>query len=139
MFQTVEKAVAPHAHVRYVFCNYSYVYRARLYLRYRTPSPGVRCYQITWQSLNPGLDPTDCFDWSGGGHWYGGGQARNMTWPAELGVVKLSPFITGDVTEQQWGNVLQRYFLNSKGTCRISVYIEESDNFLKMFRSPRTL
>lgn len=70
---------------------------------------------MTWVSLNPLINPMDCFDWSAGGHWYGGGQARNMTWPAELGVAKLSPFITGDVTEQQWGNVLQRYFLNSKG------------------------
>lgn len=89
--------------------------RARLYLRFREPYPGVRCYQITWQSLNPFVNPTDCFDWSRGGHWYGGGQAQNMTWPAERGIVKESPFITGDITEQQWGNVLRRYFLNSKG------------------------
>ena len=61
------------------------------------------------------MNPTDCFDWSRGGHWYGGGQVQNMTWPAELGNIKLSPFITGDTTHQQWGNVLQRYFLNSKG------------------------
>lgn len=92
-----------------------WMHRARLYLRFRTPHAGVRCYQITWESLSFNVDPRDCFDWSSGGHWYGGGQAQNMTWPAERGIVNSSPFITGDVTEQQWGNVLQRYFLNSKG------------------------
>jgi len=104
-----------------------------LYLRYRTPSPGVRCYQITWQSLNPGIDPTDCFDWSGDGHWYGGGQARNMTWPAELGVVKLSPFITGDVNQQQWGNVLKRYFLNSKGIYFVCLFPSSSFSKISNF------
>lgn len=84
-------------------------------MRFRNSHPGVRCYQITWESLNFFVNPTDCFDWSRGGHWYGGGQVQNMTWPAELGNIKLSPFITGDTTHQQWGNVLQRYFLNSKG------------------------
>ncbi|KAL0271579.1 UNVERIFIED_CONTAM: hypothetical protein PYX00_008634 [Menopon gallinae] len=92
-----------------------WMHRARLYLQFNNPHEGVFCYQITWKSLNPLVNPTDCFDWSKGGHWYGGGQAKNMTWPAELGVVKLAPFITGDVTQEEWGNVLQRYFLNSKG------------------------
>ncbi|KAK6631555.1 hypothetical protein RUM44_006083 [Polyplax serrata] len=99
-----------------------WMHRARLYLRFRSPHPGVRCYQITWQSLNYYVNPTDCFDWSRGGHWYGGGQVQNMTWPAQLGIIKLSPFITGDIAHQQWGNVLQRYFLNSKG---VSISVDQ--------------
>nr|CAD7594626.1 unnamed protein product [Timema genevievae] len=89
--------------------------RARFYMNYREFRQ-VHCYYITWESIADDVSPMDCFDWSHGqGHWYGGGQTPSMAWPAELGHVELSPFITGDVKYHQWGNVLKRYFINSKG------------------------
>lgn len=93
--------------------------KARLYINY-TEHVGVRCYHITWESLMWDFYPTDCYDWSGG-HWYGGGQTQEMAWPIERGSVTLSPFVTGDIRQHQWGNVLKRYFINSNG---VTVFID---------------
>ncbi|RZF49272.1 hypothetical protein LSTR_LSTR002893 [Laodelphax striatellus] len=88
---------------------------ARLYLNYRE-SAGLRCYHITWLSLEPGDFPTDCYEDGGDfGHWYGGGRTLGMAWPVELGRVEMSAFITGHVGRHRWGSVLKRYFINSRG------------------------
>ncbi|PSN44064.1 hypothetical protein C0J52_15921 [Blattella germanica] len=92
-----------------------WMHKTRLYMNY-TEHRGVRCYHITWESLREDFYPTDCYDWSEGhGHWYGGGQTKMMAWPIEEGTVNLSPFVTGDIQEHEWGNVLKRYFINSNG------------------------
>ncbi|KAJ9599273.1 hypothetical protein L9F63_010275, partial [Diploptera punctata] len=91
-----------------------WMHKTRLYMNY-TEQREVRCYHITWESLREDFYPTDCYDWSGHGHWYGGGQTHSMAWPMEKGTVEWSPFITGDVRENEWGNVLKRYFINSNG------------------------
>ncbi|XP_063225903.1 myogenesis-regulating glycosidase isoform X2 [Bacillus rossius redtenbacheri] len=92
-----------------------WMHQARLYLNHRAHGP-VHCYHVTWESLAEGSNLTDCYDWSEDkGHWFGGGQTREMAWPAELGTVEMSPFITGHVDSSQWGNALKRYFIGSKG------------------------
>ncbi|KAK2579191.1 hypothetical protein KPH14_002712 [Odynerus spinipes] len=89
--------------------------QTRLYLAH-TKREDMHCYHVTWQSLNPHYNPKDCFDWSlKRGHWYGAGQIQNMPYPLERGRLDLSPFITGDIRRHPFGNVLKRYFLNSKG------------------------
>ncbi|XP_076681087.1 myogenesis-regulating glycosidase isoform X5 [Andrena cerasifolii] len=89
--------------------------QTRLYLAH-TMHEDMHCYHVTWQSLNPSYNPTDCFDWSSKrGHWYGAGQVQNMPYPLERGRLDLSPFVTGDIGKHPFGNVLKRYFLNSKG------------------------
>ncbi|KAM0730948.1 Myogenesis-regulating glycosidase [Formica fusca] len=89
--------------------------QTRLYLAH-TKHEDMHCYHVTWQSLSPYYNPKDCFDWSSKrGHWYGAGQIQNMAYPLERGRLELSPFITGDVRKHSFGNVLKRYFLNSKG------------------------
>ncbi|XP_072759476.1 uncharacterized protein [Anoplolepis gracilipes] len=89
--------------------------QTRLYLAH-TKREDMHCYHVTWQSLSPYYNPKDCFDWSSKrGHWYGAGQIQNMAYPLERGRLELSPFITGDVRRHSFGNVLKRYFLNSKG------------------------
>ncbi|KAL6446576.1 hypothetical protein ACFW04_001242 [Cataglyphis niger] len=89
--------------------------QTRLYLAH-TKRDDMHCYHVTWQSLSPYYNPKDCFDWSSKrGHWYGAGQIENMAYPLERGRLELSPFITGDVRKHSFGNVLKRYFLNSKG------------------------
>lgn len=98
-----------------------WMHKARLYMNY-TEHVGVRCYHITWESLMSDFYPTDCYDWSDGrGHWYGGGQTNKMAWPIEKGSVAMSPFITGDIREHVWGNVLKRYFINSNG---VTVFVD---------------
>ncbi|XP_053985952.1 uncharacterized protein LOC128880184 isoform X2 [Hylaeus volcanicus] len=89
--------------------------QTRLYLAH-TKHEDMHCYHVTWQSLNPYYNPTDCFDWSSKrGHWYGAGQVQNIPYPLERGRLDSSPFITGDIAKHPFGNVLKRYFLNSKG------------------------
>ncbi|XP_043473616.1 myogenesis-regulating glycosidase isoform X3 [Leptopilina heterotoma] len=89
--------------------------QTRLYLSHGERD-SMDCYKFIWQSLSPSFNPKDCFDWSHNrGHWYGGGQIQNMAYPLEQGKLDLSPFITGDIQKHPFGNVLKRYFLNSKG------------------------
>ncbi|XP_058792684.1 myogenesis-regulating glycosidase isoform X2 [Phymastichus coffea] len=88
---------------------------SRLYLGH-TRRDSIDCYHVTWQSLAVGVSPQDCFDWSPKrGHWYGAGQIQNVAYPLEQGRLEASPFITGDVRRHPFGNVLKRYFINSKG------------------------
>ncbi|KAL0820832.1 hypothetical protein ABMA28_005505 [Loxostege sticticalis] len=91
----------------------------RLYLRSLPRDPTVdntTCYSIHWKSLSHDTSPNDCFDWSDTKvHWYGGGQSINVTWPLNFGSIDYTPFVTGDLHKAQWGNVLTRYLINSKG------------------------
>ncbi|XP_031337819.1 myogenesis-regulating glycosidase isoform X1 [Photinus pyralis] len=90
--------------------------RARLYLKHYDLNPEVRCYNLQWISLSENINPTDCFDLSlGSGHWYGGGQTSESAWPLEKGLHSFAPFVTGRIEKHEWGNVLRRFFLNSKG------------------------
>lgn len=109
--------------------------RARLYLKYekqakqdghqeactKPPCEEYRCYHIEWVALADDVFPTDCFDLTtaagAGSHWYGGGHSAGMRWPLEAGRVSWAPFLTGDSVrrDHQWGNVLKRFFISSKG------------------------
>lgn len=110
--------------------------RARLYLNFRQVNPEVRCYNIHWMSLSPGITPTDCYDWHKlNGHWFGGGQTSDGQWPLERGTYNFSPFITGRISKHKWGNVLKRYFINSRGASitvnnNVPLYLslEETEN-----------
>lgn len=42
-----------------------------------------------------------------------------MTWPLDAGSIDYTPFITGDIQKSQFGNVLTRYLINSKGAAII--------------------
>lgn len=90
--------------------------RARLYLHFYELNDDVRCYNLKWMSLSKNVEPTDCYDLLlGNSHWYGGGQTAENAWPLEKGYHDFAPFITGRTDKKQWGNVLKRYFFNSKG------------------------
>lgn len=94
--------------------------RSRLYLQFYEMNPEVRCYNLNWLSLSNNIDPTDCFDISSPNtHWYGGGQTAENAWPLDKGDHDFAPFITGRINKHQWGNVLKRYFINSKGAAII--------------------
>lgn len=88
--------------------------RARLYLHYYELEGNIKCYNLKWISLSPDTNPTDCFDITNS-HWYGGGQTAEFAWPLEKGGHNFQPFITGKVEQNEWGNVLKRYFIGSKG------------------------
>lgn len=90
---------------------------ARLYLNEETTdNENIKCYVIHWKSLVSHWYPTDCF-FTGPerGHWFGGGLLKGLEWPLEQSHFKFAPLITGDHHNQQFGNAVKRYFLNSKG------------------------
>ncbi|CAH1135129.1 unnamed protein product [Ceutorhynchus assimilis] len=93
--------------------------KARLYLHVYTLQDRIKCYNLKWISLNDYLAPTDCFEMFNGVHWYGGGQNQESAWPLEKGGHGFRPFVTGHVERHEWGNVLKRYFINSKGAAII--------------------
>ena len=97
--------------------------------------------RLYWQSLKKDASPMDCFPVlnkdgkkksrkdkrslehsKNQGHWYGGGESLNAAWPLEKGNIKLSAFVTGDEGRTEWGNLIKKYFLNSRG---LSLTIED--------------
>lgn len=95
---------------------FEWMEHARIQLNYERRYGQLNCYNIKWYSLSDKIEPTDCYeDGYQYGHWYGGGRTLGMAWPVELGRVEMSPFVTGHIGRHRWGNVLKRYFINSKG------------------------
>lgn len=93
--------------------------RARLYLKMYNLHNDVKCYNLNWIALAETVSPTDCFDFSSS-HWYGGGQMMESSWPLERKANHpFQAFVTGRVEVNEWGNVLKRYFINSKGAAII--------------------
>lgn len=93
--------------------------KGRLYLHFYRFHDNIKCYNLKWISLNENVSPTDCIEMATGVHWYGGGQTQESAWPLEKGQHGFQPFITGDVQRHEWGNVLKRYFINSRGAAVI--------------------
>ena len=98
--------------------------RARMEMTHRTEKSDMNCYSFFWQSLDKAISPMDCFPVGGqdDGHWYGGGESLKASWPLEKAHIGLSPFVTGDEGQTEWGNVIRKFFLNSKG---VSITIED--------------
>lgn len=95
-----------------------WVEMARMYLNHDkvNSNQNVDCYSLYWKSLIPDWNPVDCFDVGPDlGHWYGLGLLKDLKWPLELSSFEYAPFITGNHMNQQFGNAIKRYFLNSKG------------------------
>ncbi|KAF5289192.1 hypothetical protein FQR65_LT00078 [Abscondita terminalis] len=108
--------------------------RARLYLQFYKLNEEVNCYNLQWISLSEHVHPTDCYDLSPStGHWYGGGQTSESAWPLEKGLHNFAPFVTGRVEKHEWGNVLRRFFISSKGVAILidnetPLYVSIGDN-----------
>ncbi|XP_018567026.1 myogenesis-regulating glycosidase isoform X2 [Anoplophora glabripennis] len=111
-----------------------WMHRARLYLDYYELEGQVKCYNLKWISLSPDVSPTDCFDMANS-HWYGGGQTAEFAWPLEKGGHNFQPFITGKVEQNEWGNVLKRYFISSKGAALI--VDDETPLYVSIRNSPK--
>jgi len=84
---------------------------------------GVTCHRVMWTALDKDMSPMDCWPvGASNGHWYGGGESLMSKLPLDNGRIKLSPFVTGDEDQTEWGNVIRKFFINSKG---ISITIED--------------
>lgn len=97
--------------------------RARVYFHFEDPFPATRCYTVHWQALSENIYPTDCFVMSEDmGYWYGGSITKKFSWPLNKASFDFEPFVTGDARIFQFGNILKRYFINSRG---IALSIDE--------------
>uniref|UniRef100_A0A6P7GHC2 Myogenesis-regulating glycosidase n=1 Tax=Diabrotica virgifera virgifera TaxID=50390 RepID=A0A6P7GHC2_DIAVI len=114
--------------------NGYFLNRARLYMNFFDLGSDVKCYNVQWIALSESLAPTDCFDMSHS-HWYGGGQTAENAWPLEKGSHFYQPFITGNIETHEWGNVLKRYFINSKGAA--IVVDNETPLYISIRDSPK--
>uniref|UniRef100_A0A182IKR9 Glycoside hydrolase family 31 N-terminal domain-containing protein n=1 Tax=Anopheles atroparvus TaxID=41427 RepID=A0A182IKR9_ANOAO len=103
---------------------YEWTSKARLYMNLaKSPGPEIKCYSFEWETLQDGLQPTDCFDIAEErGYWYGGGMTKVVEYVLGKEAFSASPFVTGDRNVHQWGNALKRYFLNSRG---VAIQVDE--------------
>ncbi|XP_054717146.1 myogenesis-regulating glycosidase-like [Uloborus diversus] len=88
-------------------------YRARLHINY-SHTEVMSCYQVHWESLTPTTKLKDCISLKNA-HWYGMGEVRNISWPLSGITEKPQPFVTGDLDRDDYGAILERYWLSSEG------------------------
>ncbi|GFV41459.1 myogenesis-regulating glycosidase [Trichonephila clavipes] len=88
-------------------------YRARLHINY-SHTEVMSCYQVHWESLSPTTTLRDCISLKNA-HWYGMGEVKNISWPLSGIAEEPQPFVTGDLEQNDYGAILERYWLSSEG------------------------
>ncbi|XP_035218734.1 myogenesis-regulating glycosidase-like isoform X2 [Stegodyphus dumicola] len=88
-------------------------YRARLHINY-SHTEVMSCYQVHWENLAPTTTLKDCISLKNA-HWYGMGEVRNISWPLSGISERSQPFVTGDLNRDDYGAILERYWLSSEG------------------------
>lgn len=90
--------------------------------KHENNDPEYHCYNIEWSDLtHSDKSLSDCFDVTNS-HWYGGFENKYQHWPLEKNKVPLSPYVSNDVTRNDIGSLLERYFISSGG---IGIYIDK--------------
>lgn len=88
-------------------------YRAKLHINY-SHTEVMSCYQVHWESLSTITSLKDCISLKGA-HWYGMGEVTNISWPLSGMSERSQPFVTGDLDRDDYGAILERYWLSSEG------------------------
>jgi hypothetical protein len=85
-----------------------------------TDSTDGKCYTMSWLSYARDVtEIRDCYSLNGS-HWYGGAEVREQYWPIEKWNHKLEMFIAGNSFKNEYGGVLERYWLSSAGFAIVS-------------------
>lgn len=88
-------------------------------------------FSVNWTTISKHpIKFIDCFELSNA-HWYGGGELSNQPWPLENVEVHMAPYVPSSVTTshslgtsmQSFGNLLERYWLCSKG---VAIFVDSS-------------
>ncbi|XP_045163189.2 myogenesis-regulating glycosidase-like [Mercenaria mercenaria] len=75
----------------------------------------LECYNVEWVSQRDSSQIlTDCFNVATA-HWYGGYEDYHQYWPFDKNIMPLSPYVSNDAFKEGIGNVLERYFISSRG------------------------
>lgn len=113
------------------------------------PSHGASCHRLHWTSLTKDITLRDCWPLGPGhGHWYGGGERltanessssassfQDTAWPLGSNTeVDLVPFVTGDENQTEWGNVIKKFFINSRG---LSITIADDSPLYVSINDPK--
>ncbi|XP_046460215.1 myogenesis-regulating glycosidase-like isoform X3 [Daphnia pulex] len=84
-----------------------------------TPTADGQCHFVEWKSQFDSL--ADCFD-MGDGHWYGGGEVFDQSWPIDGDTSLMGdggradvPYVTGDFFHNDFAGVLEPYWINTDG------------------------
>ncbi|GAB6033657.1 hypothetical protein CHUAL_013719 [Chamberlinius hualienensis] len=105
-------------------------------------SDSINCYQVQWESTHEGLALQDCFSLSDSRsetesrtEWYGMGEFIPQLWPLRSFKVNYTNFMTGNVSHDMFGHILEGYWVSSKGvaimanlSAPLQVTIDEDDN-----------
>ncbi|XP_074650154.1 myogenesis-regulating glycosidase-like isoform X2 [Tubulanus polymorphus] len=83
-------------------------------------SKDISCFRVSWTAVSDEYPLMDCYDLSG--HWYGGAIIPNQLWPMDRQNHSLEPYLTGNMFDGEYGSVVERYWLSSKG---ISLTVDE--------------
>ena len=90
----------------------------------RTSTSDTDCVKVEIESTRSDIDAGICFDF-GQAMWYGGSELQYQRWPIQNNIsLPWQLYTTNDIvpSNQTFGNVLERYWLNSKG---VGIYIDE--------------
>ncbi|XP_052820178.1 myogenesis-regulating glycosidase-like [Mya arenaria] len=95
----------------------------------------LSCYDVEWTALKcVGQVLTDCFNTSGA-HWYGGYEDHDQHWPFEKNSMKETSYTGNDPFHPGViGNILERYFVSSKG---VGVYVDNDVPLYFSLNSPQ--
>lgn len=82
------------------------------------------CFELNFTS-KPSSDilPTSCIPLEGAA-WYGGAELHTQRWPLNDVDLPMQPFISNDIVPEEtaFGNVLEPYWINSKG---VGLYVSD--------------
>lgn len=82
-------------------------------------SATTKCYHVHWQSLQEGLNLQDCFSYSES-YWYGMGEFNPQLWPMNHLKTAYVNFVTGNISQDVFGHILEGYWVTSKGVAIIA-------------------
>ncbi|XP_067140434.1 myogenesis-regulating glycosidase-like isoform X2 [Centruroides vittatus] len=110
-------------------------YRARMKISRPTHVDEFSCYEVQWESLSKETVLKDCVN-LGDATWYGMGELHQISWPFSRISIDSKPFVTGDIYKDEFGSILERYWLSSDGVAikvkpNIPLYISLKDNDTK--------
>lgn len=92
--------------------EWSHIARMKVFRVLMTDS--AKCYTVSWQALQDGLSLKDCFSLADA-HWYGVGEFTPQLWPMDLIETNATPFVTGNITNDTFGHILEGYWITSRG------------------------
>lgn len=97
--------------------------------------PNYQCATVKLVATSFDYTPEVCYSLNGA-FWYGGAELQYQRWPIQGTSLPMQPFVTNDIVplNQSFGNVIDRYWFNSKG---IGLRVDENVPLFVSFNNSR--